>query len=85
MFDWIPDAAFTWYWALWIVVGFGIPEVVAIVRKQRGDTFSEKTWRWFSLHGSKGNLTKWGAVRRFAFLSFWAWLTMHFITGGSFL
>lgn len=85
MFDWLPDAAFTWWWALWIIIGFGVPEIVAIVRRKRGDTLSEHVWSWFKLKGHKDGLTPWGAFRRFVFLSFWAWLTIHFVFGGSFL
>lgn len=85
MFNWIPDAVFTWWWIVWIVVGFGVPEGLALVRSKRGDTLSEHTWKWFSLKGDKSRLRPLQVVARFGFLAFWAWLSFHFLAGGSFL
>ncbi len=75
---------FTAAWILWILA-FAVIETIAIVRKARGDTLSEHVWNWFSLKGKKGKLKGWQIALRFGFLSFWAWLTIHFITGGTFL
>lgn len=80
----MPDGLFTGLWVAWIAA-FVVIEGVALVRKRRGDTLSEHTWRWFSLKGDKSKLKPWQAVLRFGFLAFWAWLTLHFLTGGSFL
>ena len=80
----MPDWLFT---ASWIVMGvwFLIWEGIAIFRKKRGDTLSEHIWAWFSLEGPKKNLKPWQGWMRFGFLAFWAWLTFHFLSGGSFL
>lgn len=80
----MPDWAFT---AAWLVMGawFLLWEGIAIFRKKSGDTLSEHVWSWFSLRGPKKNLTKPQGLMRLAFLAFWAWLTFHFLSGGSFL
>ena len=75
---------FTWFWILWILA-FIIIEGAALIRKDRGDTLSEKTWKWFSLKGSKDKLKPWQVLVRIGFISFWVWLTIHFLFGGSFL
>ncbi len=64
-------------WALWLVMFLAI-EGAALFNKERGDTLSEHVWKWFGIKG-KPKGYKW---RRFAFLSFWAWLSVHFFTGG---
>jgi len=74
----------TWLWVGWIAA-FLIIEGITIARRERGDTLSEHVWKWFHLVGSKSTLTKWQALARFVFLAFWAWLTIHFLTGGRFL
>lgn len=73
-----------WLWIAWIGA-FLIIEAVAIRRKEPGDTLSEKVWSWFSLRGDKDTLERWQVVLRFGFLAFWAWLTIHFLSGGRFL
>lgn len=71
-------------WVGWLAI-FVVLEGIAIVRSDRGDTLSEKVWSWFSLKGPKGELSAWRAVTRFLFLAFWAWLTIHFLSGGAWL
>ena len=73
-----------WLWVAWIGA-FVVIEAIAIWRKGPGDTLSEKVWKWFSLKGSKDKLKPWQALLRFGFLAFWAWLTIHFLSGGRFL
>ena len=73
-----------WLWIVWIGA-FIVIEAIAIWRKGPGDTLSEKVWKWFSLKGSKDKLKPWQALLRFGFLAFWAWLTIHFLSGGRFL
>ena len=74
----------TWLWIIWLLA-FIVIETITIIRKDRGDTLSEHVWKWFSLKGGKDKLKPWQAGLRFAFLAFWAWLTIHFLTGGRFL
>jgi len=78
----MPDWIFTAAW-VFILVWFLVWEGIAIVRKRRGDTLSEHVWTWFNLRGSKDKLKPWQAVLRVAFIMFWAWLTLHFVFGGS--
>ena len=80
----MPDWVFT---AAWVAMGawFVVWETIALVRRRRGDTLSEHVWSWFSLRGNKNRLKPWQAALRFAFLAFWAWLTIHFLSGGSWL
>jgi hypothetical protein len=75
---------FTAAWVIWLVAFVAI-EAWALVRKKRGDTLSEHTWDWFCLKGSKGGKSTWCVVRRVTFVAFWAWLTIHFVTGGAWL
>ena len=80
----IPDWVFT---AAWLAMGvwFLIFEGLAIWRAKGDDTLSEHIWDWFKLRGPKRNLSRAQGFLRFGFLAFWAWLTVHFLTGGSFL
>ncbi len=71
-------------WVVWLGL-FVVLEAVAIRRRAEGDTLSENVWKWFSLKGNKGTLSRWQTVARFGFLAFWAWLTIHFLSGGSWL
>ena len=76
-----------WYtagWVLWIVL-FAALETAALVDRRRGDTLSEHTWDWFCLRGGKAGRSRWCVLRRFGFLAFWAWLTIHFLSGGAWL
>jgi len=73
---------FTIVWVTWLLVFLGI-EAVALIRKERGDTLSEHVWLWFNLR--KSGKTTWQKVRRYGFLAFWLWLTIHFVSGGAFL
>lgn len=75
---------FTLAW-IGILIWFIVWEVLAIVRKDRGDTLSEHVWSWFCLRGAKKNKSRWCIVRRVAFFGFWTWLTVHFLTGGAWL
>lgn len=71
-------------WGAWILLFVGL-EAAALVRKKRGDTLSENVWQWFSLRGDSSQLSRVQAGLRFGFLAFWAWLTIHFLSGGAWL
>lgn len=58
------------YWLLWIGVGFGIPELLAWINPQSGDTLSEGAW-WLVEH-------RWGTW--LVTLGFAA-LLFHFLKG----
>ena len=64
-------------WILWLGMFVAI-EGAALFNKDRGDTLSEHVWHWFSIKGKPRGYK----LRRLAFLAFWAWLTVHFFTGG---
>jgi hypothetical protein len=64
-------------WITWLAMFLAI-EGAAIFNKTPGDTLSEHVWRWFSIKDKP----KGYRLRRFGFLAFWAWLTVHFFTGG---
>jgi hypothetical protein len=70
----------TWadyYWPLWLVILFGIPEFVALKTGHPEWTFSDFVWRVFDvLPGS--TLWEWRAVH-FFLLAFMVWLTLHLV------
>lgn len=70
---------FTWLWLIWLGM-FAAVEGAAIFNRTPGDTLSEHVWKWFSIR-EKG---KGWRSRRFALLTFLAWLVAHFLTGGEF-
>lgn len=35
-----------WYWAAWLLIGFGVPETIALVSKRYSNTLSDTVWRW---------------------------------------
>ena len=71
---------FQYLWIAWLGLFLAI-EGVALANKAPGDTLSEHVRKWF--HTAKGQkvdgTTK---VRRLVLLSFMAWLSVHFLTGG---
>ena len=71
---------YTLLWVGWIVLFFVI-EGAALLNERRGDTLSEHVWHWAGISG-KGRFVK---LRRLALLILLCWLTVHFLTGGSFL
>lgn len=71
-------------WLVWLGI-FVVLEGIAIANDDTGDTLSEKVWQWFNLVGPKSKLSRPRALARFIFLAFWAWLTIHFLSGGRFL
>lgn len=72
-------SVWTVLWLLWLLMFF-IVEGLALANKEDGDTLSEHVWKW--LRPPVG--ARVWRLRRFALLSFMAWLTVHFLTGGLF-
>lgn len=67
------------YWLGFLLIGFLVPEVIALVRKQRGDTLSEAVWYWCKV--TPGNtITTWTALHVFVAL-FMLWLFVHLMLG----
>lgn len=69
--------SWSYLWLAWLLA-FCVIEGIAIFDSQRGNTLSENVWAWFSIKG-KGRAWR---FRRFVLLSFMAWLTVHFVSGG---
>jgi hypothetical protein len=75
-----------WYWVAWILLGFGIPEAIALFnRKGTEDTLSEHVRRWFATDviGRK-NLSAWAKIRRILLAVGMSWLFIHWMTNGTF-
>ncbi len=67
------------YWLGFLLVGFLVPEVVALVRSKPGDTLSEAVWYWCRV--TPGNtFTTWTALHVFVAL-FMLWLFVHLMLG----
>lgn len=62
------------YWALWILVGFMVPESIALWRG-KGETLSDTIWKWFGVKEGI-SLTHW-TVLHFFLLAFMIWLLGH--------
>lgn len=64
-----------WYWPLWLVLGFGVPELIALIRHRSQDTFSGWVWRFFDILPGR---TVWQfAAGQFFVFGFMVWLTGH--------
>lgn len=61
--------AWSLYWLLWLVVGFIVPESIALARDVR-NTLSYQVW-----HLEGGGLT----VTRYIVAAFTVWLFLHFV------
>ncbi|MGW0705099.1 hypothetical protein ACWD4G_03825 [Streptomyces sp. NPDC002643] len=73
---------FTVAWVAWIGL-FVVIEGAALYLKEPGDTLSEHIWKWF--HTAKGVVPdRTTRLRRFVLVAFMAWLSAHFLTGGTF-
>ncbi len=70
---------YTIAWIIWLLM-FGAIEGQALLNDRKGDTLSEHIWKWFSIKDK----AKWWRLRRFALLSFLAWLVAHMLSGGAF-
>lgn len=72
-------------WLIWLAY-FGVVKAVALSNARTGDTLSEHVWAWFGTQRRKPgepvrDRTGWTPLRR-VLLSFLAWLSIHFLTGG---
>jgi hypothetical protein len=60
------------YWLVWLVVGFGVPEAVALVRRRTDWTLSGQVWE---LEGTGASIT------RFVVAAVLVWLFGHMVFG----
>lgn len=65
-----------YYWLTLIVVGFGVPEAIALIRHRVPDTFSASWWKWLGTYGGRFNVQ-----RRVIGGAFFAALFAHFEFG----
>lgn len=72
---WSPNV----YWALWLVVGFGLREGIALGTGHPEGTLSESTWRWFDVVPGK-TIAQW-SILHFILLFFMIWLFGHLAFG----
>lgn len=70
-------------WLGWLAI-FLMLEGYALASPKTGDTLSEHVWEWFAIGNERRPITAGVRLRRFALLAFMAWLSLHFITGGTF-
>lgn len=65
----------TLYWIIWVVVGFLLPEIIALSKPGKGDTLSEQIWMLYD-NSTFGKFATWMVT------AFLAWTIVHFITRG---
>ena len=76
-------------WLVWLGAFVAI-EGPALANKTPGDTLSEHVWKWFAtrredLRNDKGKASARVKIRRVVLVSFLAWLSLHFATGGEYV
>lgn len=71
----------TVFTAIWITLGAigGITEIIALLRKARGDTLSEHIWAWWHVRDPRP--TPLVVVGRIILLTIMIWLTGHLAFG----
>jgi hypothetical protein len=70
--------AWSWYWLTWIIVGFGLPETMAVLTSPR-NTLSDTVWHWF---GVREGMPIWHwSILHIVLLLFMAWLFGHMVFG----
>lgn len=76
-------------WLVWLGA-FVVIEGPALANKKPDDTLSEHVWRWFAtrredMRNDQGKASAWVKIRRVVLVSFLAWLSLHFATGGEYV
>ncbi|MEU8968177.1 hypothetical protein AB0D11_02680 [Streptomyces monashensis] len=67
-----------WYWLLWLLVGFVVPETIALIRDPK-NTLSYAVWDWFGVKAGVP-ISHW-TVLHVLLLAFVIWLAGHFAFG----
>lgn len=67
-----------WYWLVWLVIGFGVPEAWAIISGHPQYTLSDTVWRIFQVEPLDPTPWHWKFVH-FILAAFMLWLTGHFV------
>ena len=63
------------YWAAWLLLGFGVPEAIALVTHHPERTLSDAVWRWFDVLPGQ-TVWQWKFVH-FILLAIVVWLAGH--------
>ena len=66
----------TGYWIVWLVLGFGVPETVALASGHPEWTLSDTVWRVFAVTDPRPWHWK---VAHLILACFMLWLTGHFV------
>lgn len=67
------------YWALWLLVGFGVPEAWALATHRPQNTLSDTVWSWFDVVPGK-TIAEW-SILHFILLVFLLWAFGHLAFG----
>jgi uncharacterized membrane protein YhaH (DUF805 family) len=68
-----------WYWAAFLLLGFLVPETIALIRRRPQDTLSDTVWRWCEVTPGS-TMAHWTALHVFVAL-FMGWLWFHIVFG----
>lgn len=63
------------YWALWIIIGFMVPETIALVTRKYQNTLSDTVWGWFKVR-TGDSIWHWTFPHLILF-AFMIWLLGH--------
>lgn len=64
------DLCYTVWWTVWLVVGFGVPEALALITHNPQRTLSDHVW---VLEGNGPTIV------RYLVAAFLVWLTLHMV------
>ena len=67
------------YWPIWLLIGFGVPEAIALFTKQYGNTLSEWTWRLCKV--TPGDTWTHWTFLHILLAAAMFWLTVHLVLG----
>jgi hypothetical protein len=66
-----------WYWAAWLLLGFGVPEGIALGTGHGEWTLSETAWNWFDV--LPGQTPRQWSIVHFILCIFMTWLWVHMV------
>lgn len=64
-----------WYWAAWLILGFGLPEGIALGTGHAQWTLSETAWGWFDV--VPGQTWRHWTIVHGLLVVFMSWLWLH--------
>lgn len=66
-----------WYWAGWLILGFGLPEGIALGTSHPEWTLSETAWNWFDV--TPGSTIRQWSIVHFLLAIGMSWLWVHMV------